>query len=80
VEYFYIPLRMMCGVKANPYLNLKRTVLDDWPWANPTYTLEIDAPKSSITAMLIDASRLMADVNYEDNVYESSPNPSEGGE
>lgn len=79
-ESFYIPLRMMRGNKENPYPNLKRTVLKDWPWANPTYTFEIDAPKSSITAMLIDASRLMADVNYEDNVYESSPSPSEGGE
>jgi len=76
-ESYYIPLRMMRGIKENPYRNLKRTVLEDWPWANPTYTFEIDAPKSSITVMLIDASRLMADINYEDNVYEASPASSE---
>lgn len=79
-ESFYIPLRMMRGIKENPYPNIKRTVLEDWPWTNPTYTFEIDAHKSSITAMIIDASRLMADVNYDDNVYEASPSPTEGGE
>jgi len=76
-ESFYIPLRMMRGVKENPYPQLKRTVIDDWAWAYPTYTFEIDAPKSNIAAMIIDASQLMADVNVEDNVYEA---PSEGGE
>jgi hypothetical protein len=79
-ESFYIPLRMMRGVKENPYPQLKRTVIDDWAWAYPTYTFEIDAPKSNIAAMIIDASQLMADVNVEDNVYESSPDPSKGGE
>lgn len=81
-ESYYIPLRMMRGIKDNPYPNLKRTIIEDWPWANPTYTFEINAPKSTITAMLIDASRLMADVHYDDNVYEAqaSHSPSKGGE
>lgn len=76
-ESFIIPLRMMRGVKENPYPNLNRSVLENWAWTHPTYTFEIDAPKSSITAMLIDASRLMADVNMEDNLYEASPSDSE---
>ncbi len=81
-ESFYIPLRMMRGIKENPYPNLKRTILADWPWTHPTYTFEIDAPKSSITAMIIDASRLMADLDYDNNVYEAevSEEPVEGGE
>tara|TARA_R110000850_G_scaffold271031_2_gene404793 strand:+ start:186609 stop:188498 length:1890 start_codon:yes stop_codon:yes gene_type:complete len=70
-ESFHIPLQMMRGVKENPYPQLKRTVLGDWAWAYPTYTFEIDAPKESIAAMMIDASRLMADVDMENNVYES---------
>lgn len=79
-ESFYIPLRMMRGIKENPFPQLKRTVLKDWPWAFPTYTLEINTPKENIAAMIIDATRHMADVNYEDNLYEASPSPSEGGE
>ncbi len=79
-ESFYIPLRMMRGIKENPFPNLKRTVLEDWPWAIPTYSFEIDAPKENIAAMIIDATRHMADVNYEDNLYEASPSTTEGGE
>ncbi len=74
-ESFHIPLRMMRGVKDNPYPQLKRTVLGDWAWAYPTYTFEIDAPKENIAAMMIDATQLMADVDMENNVYES-PAPS----
>lgn len=81
-ESLHIPLRMMRGIKENPYPQLKRTVLNDWAWVNPTYTFEIDAPKSSIAAMMIDASRLMADINPENNVFEavSSNKPLEGDE
>ena len=70
-ESIHIPLRMMRGIKENPYPQLKRTVLNDWAWAYPTYTFEIDAPKSTIAAMMIDASRLMADVDPENNVFEA---------
>ncbi|MEX2350506.1 MAG: M1 family metallopeptidase [Flavobacteriaceae bacterium] len=70
-ESFHIPLRMMRGVKDNPYPQLKRTVLGDWAWAYPTYTFEIDVPKENIAAMMIDATQLMADVDMENNVYES---------
>ncbi|GGD80397.1 M1 family metallopeptidase [Planktosalinus lacus] len=81
-ESFHIPLRMMRGVKENPYPALKRTVLNDWAWAIPSYTFEIDAPLSTISALMIDASRLLADVNVENNVYEAeiAETPSEGDE
>ena len=68
-DYLYIPLRMARAVKENPYPNLEQTVLDDWAWAYPTYTFEIDAPLESIKALVIDASSLMADVNSENNYY-----------
>ncbi len=69
-ESFYIPLRMMRGIKPNPIPFLKRTLLDNWAWAHPTYTFEIDAPKNSIRYLLIDTSRLMADINFDDNFYD----------
>ncbi|WP_190810368.1 M1 family metallopeptidase [Flagellimonas sp. S3867] len=69
-ETFYVPLRMMRGEKDNPYPNLKRTVLEDWAWANPTYGFTINKPIESIKAIVIDPSQLMADVNEENNVHQ----------
>ena len=69
-ETYYVPLRMMRGEKDNPYPNLKRTVLEDWAWANPTYGFTIDKPIETIKAIVIDPSQLMADVNGENNVHQ----------
>lgn len=68
-ETFYAPLRMMRGEKKNPYPDLKRTVLPDWAWAYPTYTFKINKPKSSIQAIVIDPSQLMADIKRGNNTY-----------
>ncbi len=70
---YYIPLRMMYGEKANPYTNLDRTVLEDWPWAYPTYEFTIDMPMENVTAIVIDPSQLMADVDGGNNIYQSNP-------
>lgn len=67
-ETFYAPLRMMRGEKENPYPNMKRTVLPDLIWANPSYGFTIDKPLESIKAIQIDPSQLMADVNAENNI------------
>lgn len=69
-ETFYAPLRMMRGEKGNPYPQLKRTVINDWPWAYPTYSFSINRPMSNIKAVMIDPSQLMADVDQENNVWE----------
>ena len=70
-ETFYAPLRMMRGGKDNPYSNLNRTTLADWPWAMPTYSFVIDKPIESITAIVLDPSQLMADVNRENNIWQA---------
>ena len=67
-ELFYIPLRMMWGEKPNPFSELKRTVLEDWAWAYPTYTFEIKNGKK-VKNMMIDATQRMADINLENNTY-----------
>ncbi|MDT0620447.1 M1 family metallopeptidase [Croceitalea vernalis] len=69
-ETYYVPLRMMRGEKENPYTNLKRTIADDWAWAYPTYELIIDMPIAEIAGVLVDPSKLMADVNQENNSYQ----------
>ncbi|SIQ03050.1 M1 family metallopeptidase [Maribacter ulvicola] len=70
-ETFYAPLRMMRGEKENPYDGVKRTVINDWAWAYPSYDFEINKPMSSIQAIVIDPSQLMADVNLENNIWQA---------
>lgn len=74
-ETFYAPLRMMRGEKDNPYPNLKRTVLDDWPWTNPSYGFHIDRPMEDIKGIMIDPSQLMADVNQQNNTWQPQEMP-----
>ncbi|PHQ30724.1 M1 family metallopeptidase [Leeuwenhoekiella nanhaiensis] len=68
-ESYYIPLRMMRAEKPNPFPNMERTQLPDWPWAYPTYTFTIDKPLSEINAMTIDAQQLMADIDRTNNSW-----------
>lgn len=69
-ETFYIPLRMMNFIKPNPNPNVKRTVLEDWAWAQSNYSFTIDKNKTAIKKITIDPSGLMADVKAANNVYE----------
>ncbi|MBL4604281.1 MAG: M1 family metallopeptidase, partial [Flavobacteriaceae bacterium] len=61
-ELFNIPLRMMRGEKPTT-----ATRLEDWTWAHPTYTFKTPKPIRSVE---IDPSKLMADVNPENNKKE----------
>ena len=69
IETFYAPLRMMRGEKGNPYSNVERTTLDDWPWVYPEYSFAINRKLSEIKTIYIDPSGLMADINRENNIY-----------
>jgi hypothetical protein len=68
-ESFYIPLRMMSFEKENPTPDIKRTVLNDWAWAYPTFEFSIAKPKASIKKITLDPSGLMADVKPENNSF-----------
>ncbi|MEO8234422.1 MAG: M1 family metallopeptidase [Flavobacterium sp.] len=67
-ESFYIPQTLMRWTKENQNPAIKRTVLDGWDWAYPTFEFKINA-KSPLKNITIDPSGLMADVNRENNVY-----------
>lgn len=67
---FYVPLRMMHGEKENPYPSIPRKVLSDWPWAQPTYEVLIDADLEDIQAIVIDPSNLMADIDAQNNFWQ----------
>ena len=70
MESFYIPNPLMRFEKENPYPQIKRTVLEGWGWAYPTFEFSVSKSKSEIKAIVIDPSGLMADVNKENNYYE----------
>lgn len=70
-ETFYAPLRMMYGEKENPYPHLKRTVLQDWPWAYSNYEFILEKELTNIKAIVLDPSQLMADINEENNVWQA---------
>ncbi len=71
-ETYYVPLRMMRGEKENPYPSLKRTVLDDWAWASNTYEMIIDKPIENIVGIVVDPSKLMADVDQNNNIFQAN--------
>lgn len=68
-ELFYIPLREMRGEKPAEnfkiYEGVKRTVLEDWFWTNPSYQLKVGKAVKKVT---IDPSLRLADVESSDNV------------
>ena len=61
-EQFNIPLRIMRGNKPT-----NATVLTDWAWAFPTYSFTVS---KNIKSVEIDTSKLMADINDENNYFE----------
>lgn len=55
--------------RKNPIPSMKRTILPDWPWTNPTYSLNLSRPKSEIKAIGIDITNTMADINPNNNSF-----------
>ncbi|MDZ7772815.1 MAG: M1 family metallopeptidase [Balneolaceae bacterium] len=70
-ELFYIPLRIMRGEKAAE-TDVPRTVLEDWPWTNPTYTLRIDRPASQIDSVELDPTNRVADIDRSNDTLDMS--------
>ena len=69
-EVFNIPLRIMRGEKSQEFDNMKFTVIEDWPWTNPTYFFEIPVKMKNVEKVEIDPTIRLADVNRENNVWE----------
>ena len=67
-EIQYIPISLMRGEKKNPY-NLPWRINKDWAWSRPEYTLLIEREKKDITAIVVDPTGYMADVNRNNNEY-----------
>ncbi|MFL1894467.1 M1 family metallopeptidase [Aquimarina sp. 2-A2] len=66
-EAYYIPLRMMRGQKKNQHQDINRVVADDWAWTHPMYKLNLSKSKATISEIVIDPSKKMADINAGNN-------------
>jgi aminopeptidase N len=66
-ENFVLALDIMRGEKPADGYNGKWTVLTDWNWVDPTYTIDIPRPVSEIESITIDPSELMADIDQKNN-------------
>jgi hypothetical protein len=64
---FHIPLVIMRGNRA---MDKDEILAEDWPWTNPTYTLEIPTLGKRISKITLDPLLLQADVNRENNEVE----------
>ena len=64
---YHIPLVIMRG---NREMNKGEILAEDWPWTNPTYTLEIPTQGKRISKITLDPLLLQADVNRENNEVE----------
>lgn len=69
-ELFYIPLREMRGEKPaenyDIYSDAKRTVLTDWFWTKPSYTIPVTQKPVKVW---IDPTARLADIESSNNVY-----------
>ena len=61
-QSYNIPLRMMRGNKPT-----SATVIEDWGWGYPTYSF---IAAKTVQSVEIDKSKLMADINDENNIFE----------
>lgn len=66
-EIFYIPLNEMLGNKQVEDRSVSRTDLEAWPWVNPTYIVKVSRKSADITAVEIDPSMRMADIERKNN-------------
>jgi len=69
-EVFYAPLESMRGEKPTEN-KMKRTLLPDHRWVDPTYTFVIPERLKKIAKIEIDPTERMADVDRENNVWKS---------
>jgi len=70
IKTYNIPLEMMRGNKPDEHQNGNQTVMPDWKWTHSVYELHIPISLKSIEKIEIDASKRLADVNRENNVWE----------
>ena len=70
-QKFYIPLVLMRGEKTE--LGTNTTVLPDWDWTLPNYTITIEG-KKEVSLVFIDPGYYTADTDRDNNILRVGPN------
>jgi hypothetical protein len=61
---------MMRGEKTNDWTKDENvSLMEDWPWTNPTYNLELDCPVDKIEKIEINPTVNFVDLNRSNNVW-----------
>lgn len=69
-ETYYIPLVMMRGEKKGDWSKDDNvSLMEDWPWTNPTYNLELDCPVDKIEKIEINPTVNFIDLDRSNNVW-----------
>ena len=66
-EIHYIPMYLMFGRKPVEFSAIPRLLHEDWKWTHPTYIVETNRKLADISAIEIDPTQRMADVNRSNN-------------
>jgi len=69
-EVHYVPLDLMYGVKPIEDKSITRKVYDQWHWTSETYIISTNKKLFDFTAVEIDPSQRMADVERKNNKLE----------
>jgi hypothetical protein len=69
-EWHYIPMYLMFGSKPAEEGQQQRMVYEAWKWTHPTYEIQTKRRLTDITAVEIDPSQRMADVERKNNKLE----------
>ena len=68
-ELYYIPLALMRGEKEPENSYADYTKLPDWPWAQPSYKVQLNQNVNKISKIEINPDNRMIDVNTANNVW-----------
>ena len=71
---YHIPLRIMRGEKPQEDKDIPYEVAEDWAWTHPTYELVLPVKAKKVTKVTIDPTNRMADVDRDNNVFETIEN------
>lgn len=72
---YNIPLQIMRGAKDNDDTSLDSySVVEDWPWTHPNYSLKVPHKKEDILKITIDPRQGMVDVDRDNNIWPREAN------
>jgi hypothetical protein len=70
-ELVNVPIKLLQGVKPNPFSDSSFSVAQSWAWVNPSYQLSINTSGRKISKVIVDPEIRIADINRSNNLWET---------